>query len=335
MVRILPWISVVVLIGTALAVGLQGKARRADDVRLGATDQRRVAELLSDRDRPWWKGHRLTLPATQTIVYGPPEKMGAWPDPPPGCPVMPVELARALMSGAPIPSDHPLAGRRVLVVDMRIRSRHLMEHIPDSVNIPYSRMYESLESGELHGTDPKTLVLLYGDVYPHFEATAPFRVAKFEAYYCLEGGLRGWKEKGYPVVADASVAEYLKALDSEKVVGGAPAAPDPADIGPAGLKALLDQGVEPLIVFVGDANTYNSGRIPGAIHVTLEEVQARFEKEPRDRLIAVYCGCCEGSAKGLSGQAVERLRGMKFTRLLHLNGHLKAWKDQGYPLLRN
>jgi len=69
--------------------------------------------------------------------------------------------------------------------------------------------------------------------------------------------------------------------------------------------------------------------------VPLDELNARFEKEPKDRLIAVYCGYCEGSAKGLSGIAVERLRQMKFTRLLHLSGHLKAWKDAGYAVESN
>ena len=234
-----------------------------------------------------------------------------------------------------MPADHPFQGRPVRLIDMRLRSLHLKEHIPDSLNVPYNRMAEAFSSGALKGVDPRTIVILYGEVYPHFDATAHFRVEKFEAYYCLEGGLEAWKDKGYPVTANPAVAEYLGALEGEKVVGGQNASSDPADVGPAALKALLDQGVDPLVIFVGDRATFNVGRLPKAERVTLEELNARFEKEPKDRLIAVYCGCCEGSAKGLSGIAVERLRQMKFTRLLHLSGHLKAWKDAGYPIETN
>src|SRR5262245_28949298 len=112
MTRALPWLAVVVLIGTALAVGLQGKSRRTPDfAAMSAADDRRATDLLADRDRPWWNGHRLPTPASYTITYGPPARMGSWPEPPVGCPVMPVELARSLMSGraASLPKDHPLA----------------------------------------------------------------------------------------------------------------------------------------------------------------------------------------------------------------------------------
>jgi rhodanese-related sulfurtransferase len=215
---------------------------------------------------------------------------------------------------------------------MRLRSRHLVEHIPGSVNVPWSRMADALKSGALRGTDPGTVVILYGEVYPHFDATAPFRVEGFDAYYCLEGGLNAWKAKGYPVDTSAPVADYLRALEDEKVAATGPESLDPANIGPAALKSLLDQGVDLLIVFVGDELTYKAGHIRGAVRVPPDQILARFEKEPRDRLIAVYCGCCVGSAQGLSGMAVQQLRRMKFTRLLHLDGHLKAWRDQGYAL---
>lgn len=339
MARIAPWAAALLLIAAGLAIGLKGRLGKKPDqpgVRLedksGTSDEDRVNELLADRTRPWWQGHKLPMPSRTQLNYVAPDKMGSFNDPPIACPVMPLELARSLAKGRGIPDDHPLGGRPVRLIDMRLRSLHLLEHIPDSVNVPYNRMAESLKSGDLAKLDLRTVVIVYGDVYPHFDATAPFRVGRFEAYYCLEGGLAAWKARGYPVASNGPLAEYLDALNSEKVVGSAPGAPDPADIGPAALKTLLDLNVKPLVVFVGDEATFNAGHIPGAIRVTLDDLPARFEKEPTDRLIAVYCGCCEGSAKGLSGIAVEKLRQMKFTRLLHLSGHLKAWKDQGYPL---
>ncbi len=327
---------VAVLVGAGVVIGIRAGGGKIGGPPPDRIDEARVAELLADRSRPWWQGHKLPMPRSSTLTYTVPEKMGAFPEPPVACPVMPVELARSLSLGrAKLPADHPFQGRPVRLVDMRLRSLHLVEHIPDSVNVSWSRIAASLKSGELRGMDPRTVVILYGDVYPHFDATAPFRVEGFEAYYCLEGGLAAWKAKGFPVVSNVPVADYLRALEMEKVVGFQAASSDPADIGPAALKSLLDQGIDPLIVFVGDEATFRAGHLPNATRVTLDQLPARFEKEPKDRLILVYCGCCEGSAKGLSGIAVEDLRKMKFTRLLHLRGHLKAWKDQGYPVTVN
>lgn len=333
MSRIVLWIAVAALICVGAWVGLKGKPSTSGEVPWSAADEERVAALLADKTRPWWQGHKIPMPAMHQLLFRSPDKMGTFAEPPAGCPVMPVELARSLAVGkSKLPPDHPFSGRPVRLVDMRLRSLHLVEHIPDSLNVPYDKMAASLNQGELRGADPKTVVILYGEVYPHFDATAPFRVAGFDAFYCLEGGLAAWKAKGYPVSTNASVSEYLRALDSEKVVGIEASPPDPADIGPAALKALLDQGLEATIVFVGDERTFAAGHIAGAIRVAQDQVTAHFEKEPRDRLIVVYCGCCEGSAKGLSGIAVNDLRKLKFTRLLHLAGHLKAWKDEGYPV---
>jgi len=327
------WAGAAVLIGGAVLVGVTvgtGILRGSPGAPI---DEPRIAELLADHARPWWQGHKLPMPREVRLSYGAPDKMGAFPEPPVACPVMPVELARGLVSGrARIPEGHPFQGRPVRLVDMRLTSRHLVEHIPDSVNAPWSVMAESLKSGVLRGTDSRTVVILYGEVYPHYDATAPFRVAGFDAYYCLEGGMDAWKAKGYPVTSSAPVAEYLKALEDEKVVVTGPDPLDPANIGPAALKALIEQGLDLMIIFVGDENTYKAGHIRGAIRVPADQVEARLEKEPRDRLIAVYCGCCTGSAQGLSGIAVQQLRKMKFTRLLHLDGHLKAWRDQGFAL---
>jgi rhodanese-related sulfurtransferase len=332
--RVAAWAAVLLIIAGGLVFALKERARDSTPAASWtAADDQRVAELLADRSQPWWRGHKIPMPAKHVLLYKPDDKMGSFPEPPAGCPVMPVELARGLVIGrANVPSDHPFHGRPVRLIDMRLRSLHLQEHVPDSINVPFSKMASSLASGELKGTDPRTIVILYGDLYPHFEATGAFRVGGFDAFYCLEGGLAAWKAKGYPVISNGPVGEYLRALEGEKVVGGQTPSSDPADVGPAALKALFDQGVDPLVVFVGDENTFKAGHLPKATRVTLEQLPERFAREPKDRLIVVYCGCCEGSAKGLSGIAVGQLRQMKFTRLLHLSGHLKAWKDQGYPL---
>src|SRR5687768_9733737 len=138
--RILALVAVAVVIAGGLAIAMREK-----------TDPR-AAELLAEKSRPWWHGHKLPMPAKHTLVYRAPDKMGTFPDPPAGCPVMPVEVAHALLTGrAKLSGDHPFRGRPVRLIDVRLRSLYLKEHIADSLNVPYNRMLEAFKAGELKG----------------------------------------------------------------------------------------------------------------------------------------------------------------------------------------
>jgi rhodanese-related sulfurtransferase len=327
--RVLLPLLILVLAGAGLLAYVLNSRKGA------SVDEAAVRKLLADRTRPWFQGHTVPTPRHMHTPFAAPEAMGAFPEPPVKTPVMPPELAFHLAMGRKaVPEGHPFHGRPAALVDMRLRSRHLVEHIPGTLHTVWKDLPDSLKSGPLKDLPRNTIVIVYGDVYPHFEAPLHFRTAGFDAVYCLEGGLQVWKDRGLPVESPASLAEYARQVERER---GGPAPPpvqlvEPENIGPAALKTVMEGGLKPLIVFVGDEATFNSGHLPGAIRVPEKEVMERFKDEDKDQLIAVYCGCCEGITKGLSGIAVEQLRGMGFRRLLHLEGHLKAWKELGYPL---
>ncbi|HKR55555.1 MAG TPA: rhodanese-like domain-containing protein, partial [Gemmatimonadales bacterium] len=224
-------------------------------------------------------------------------------------------------------------------VDMRIRSLHMLEHLPGSVNLTMSTLPGALKNGPARDFKKNELIIIYGDLYPHFDAPHAFRAAGFDAVYCLEGGMKLWKERGYPVETRPDFAEFGQVLESEKPVahpGDSSTVVDPENIGPMALKTAMDLGLKPMIIFVGDEATYRSGHIPGAIRIAQPDILKRFESESEDRnrLIVLYCGCCEGIAKGLSGTALFQLKGIGYKRLLNLEGHLKAWKDAGLPLVK-
>jgi rhodanese-related sulfurtransferase len=269
------------------------------------------------------------------MAYVSNEEMGSFVDPPVKFPVMPVDLAWHLTKGSrAVPKGHPFEGRPAVLFDMRMKSIHMLEHIPGSSQTAWLDLQAALKKGEFKDLPRRTIVILYGGVYPHYDAPHAFRMAEFDAVYCLEGGLKRWKERGYPVVSDATAVAFAQQQKLEQPAPGEQShgQADPENIGPAALKLAMDNGLKPHIVFVGDRATFESGRIPGAIHVTFEEIARKFESEDRDRLMLIYCGCCAGTARGLSGMALGVLRKMGFKRLLHLEGHLKAWKEIGYPL---
>jgi rhodanese-related sulfurtransferase len=295
-------------------------------------DAETVQRILSEPSRPWFHRHEVPPPKAMFTGGSTPETMGAFADPPPRIPLMPVDVGWHLTMGAKdVPKGHPFEGRPVLLLDMRLTSRRLISAIPSSLHVPWSGVPSALKEGALKDVDRKTIVIVYGEVYPYYETPLQIRAGGFDVVYCLEGGLNAWKARGFPVET-GSVEDYVRARDAEKSAEPREPEPDPYAIGPAALKALFDAGLKPLVVFVGDEDTHRSGRIPGAIRVPPDDIKARLENEDRSRLIVVYCGCCAGRTGGLSGIAVQLLRRMNFTRLLHLEGHLKAWKEHGYPL---
>jgi membrane protein DedA with SNARE-associated domain/rhodanese-related sulfurtransferase len=104
-----------------------------------------------------------------------------------------------------------------------------------------------------------------------------------------------------------------------------------ARITPAELKAKLD-GAEPVIIVdVRDRIDFEKepSIIPGALHLTIEELDARHREIPRDREIVLYCTCPNEAS---SGRVALILRKRGIERVRPLSGGFRAWRDHGYPL---
>lgn len=96
------------------------------------------------------------------------------------------------------------------------------------------------------------------------------------------------------------------------------------------LKNRLDDGEDILVLDVRPIADYagESGHIPGAKHIPLEEIPSRlFELEiRRDLPIAVICRTNKKSA-----QAAERLRAEGFANILLVDDGMTGWSGNGYP----
>jgi rhodanese-related sulfurtransferase len=68
--------------------------------------------------------------------------------------------------------------------------------------------------------------------------------------------------------------------------------------------------------------------IPGAIHMTLDDVGHRDHELPRDREIIVYCSCPN---EVTSARVALMLQRKGITRVRPLLGGLDAWRDRNYP----
>jgi len=294
--------------------------------------------LLNDKSQPWWNDHRLkSSKGAQSYSMVPSHDLGGRVDPPIFTPQMPPKLAYWLMKGGKPPEGHPFAGHPFVMLDVRRVSECMAESFQGTLNVPGAQIEKSLEDGELSKLDRQAVIVAFGSRWPHYELISKLKGAKFTTVYAMEG-LQGWKAAGLPVQADEKMAKLLKIIDSEPHRGTIAPIPEPAQLQPiAGidalaLKVIIDAGVDPLCVFVGSRVTYEDGHVPGAVYIPVTELEAKLAKTDKNRLIVVLCGCCQGLRGGPSELGVDKLAELGFKRVLHLNGHMYAWKTAGLPV---
>jgi rhodanese-related sulfurtransferase len=78
---------------------------------------------------------------------------------------------------------------------------------------------------------------------------------------------------------------------------------------------------------VRKAYEFEAGHVEGAVHMTLQEVPARYEELDRRRPVVVTCQVGQRSAL-----AAEFLTGEGFTAR-NLDGGLESWIEEGLPLV--
>ena len=101
-------------------------------------------------------------------------------------------------------------------------------------------------------------------------------------------------------------------------------APDVSRISADELQALIAAGERPLVVDVRGRTTQqiDPRRIPNAIAISLDAIEASRDKLPRDRKIIVYCGCPNEASAAKAAQLLLD-RGYPWVR--PLIGGLEAW----------
>jgi rhodanese-related sulfurtransferase len=101
-------------------------------------------------------------------------------------------------------------------------------------------------------------------------------------------------------------------VDASEPVPQVPAAEVPADA---------------VLVDVREPDEWMAGHAPGARHIPLGEVGARYEEIPRDR--DVYLICRSGAR---SARAAQALAGTGWTTLNVADG-MQGWQEAGRPMI--
>ncbi len=95
------------------------------------------------------------------------------------------------------------------------------------------------------------------------------------------------------------------------------------------LKQRLDAGDRLLLLDCREHDEVALCRLPGAMHVPMQQTPERIDALPRDRPIVVYCH------HGIRSQRVAAfLREQGFDEVINLTGGIDAWAAHVDPTMR-
>ena len=99
------------------------------------------------------------------------------------------------------------------------------------------------------------------------------------------------------------------------------------------LQQLIEKGSQPLVIDVrsSSARALEPQWIPGAVHISLPDVDARLKDLPRERDIILYCTC---PSEASAARVARILMNHGFKRVRPLHGGLDAWVAAGYAVAR-
>lgn len=95
------------------------------------------------------------------------------------------------------------------------------------------------------------------------------------------------------------------------------------------IKERLDSGEELILVDVREESEYVAGRIPGAIHLGKGIIERDIEKTITnvEEEIILYCG--GGYRSALAADALQK---MGYTNVISMDGGMRGWKENEFPV---
>jgi rhodanese-related sulfurtransferase len=95
------------------------------------------------------------------------------------------------------------------------------------------------------------------------------------------------------------------------------------------VKARLDRGEKLLLVDVREDHEWMKDHLPGAVHLSkgILERDAEEKLPGKNTEIILYCG---GGFR--SALAADSLQKMGYTNVISMDGGIRGWRENGYPL---
>jgi hydroxyacylglutathione hydrolase len=206
-------------------------------------------------------------------------------------------LRREIPQPPPLsPEEFDHLRQHALVIDVRPMADYTERHVPGSL----SNTFRSVYATWLGWLVPREVPLLFVTGQVPLERVVDESLLVGYEHFAgwLAGGMEAWAASGRPV-------QEAKLVDARQA------------------RQALQEGAVSLDV--REQQEFESGHIPGSIHIPLGSLESHLDRLPKGNPILVYCGHGERSATGLS--LLERA---DFGPLLNLDGGIGAWKESNY-----
>jgi hydroxyacylglutathione hydrolase len=227
----------------------------------------------------------------------------------------PTNQAGPALLGGRVPEPRPLGLEEArsalaggaLLLDLRPAADHAVSHAPGSQSIPLGPSFGTWLGWVVEPDRPLVLLLERPADWDEAIRQALRIGVEGSVVGHLRGGFGAWADGGGPLEASGrlNVNELADRLASAA----------PADV--------------PFVIDVRQANEYETGHIPGSIHITAGSLPDRLAELPRDRPIATIC------ASGLRASvAASVLRAGGFSDVSWVASGVPAWRAAGHPTVR-
>ena len=227
----------------------------------------------------------------------------------------PTNQAGPALLGPRVPEPRPLSLHAVrsavaagaLLLDLRQPADHSVAHAVGSQNVPIGPSFGTWLGWVVDPERELVLILQRPEDWDEAIRQALRIGAEGKILGHLRGGFGTWAEGGEPIQATGRLNVDELAARIERT------APDD----------------RPLVIDVRQAGEYESGHIPGSIHITAGSLPDRLDELPRDHPIVTIC------AAGLrAGVAASVLRSAGFDDVSWVASGVPAWRAQGHPTVR-
>lgn len=209
------------------------------------------------------------------------------------------------------------AGKAPVVVDVRAPADFEEAHIPGAVSAPFYKLPK-----DARWPKERSLVLYCaGKGCPlSYDSALSLLKAGYKNVKVLNGGIREWELREYPVVRAVSNSAAAAQLRHDTVFSGMEVAPRKlADYLGAG-------GLEVVIMDTRPENEFEAAHIPGAKNFPLEQLADRLKELAPEAEIVV----CDGSVERARA-AVAALNAAGFPAH-YLAGGMLVWSAAGHPV---
>jgi glyoxylase-like metal-dependent hydrolase (beta-lactamase superfamily II)/rhodanese-related sulfurtransferase len=189
-----------------------------------------------------------------------------------------------------------------LAVDSRTNEQFDEAHIPGAISASAYDTGFATKVAQVIPPEAEVLIVAASDGN-ELDAAELLAAVGLRVRGFLGGGMSAWRAEERPV-------SRIEATDT------------------AGLGALVDGEDPPLVLDVRNAGEFDSGHIPGSVHIPYAELAGRVDELPRDRPLATICKA--GKRSGLAASILQR---EGFERIVHVaSGGVPAWGALGRQL---